>query len=71
MPRGLVVETADEAIAALSELGGVVVVKPLDGHQGKGVSLNLTTEIEVLEAVRIARQHGADVLVEEAQCGCV
>jgi cyanophycin synthetase len=69
VPRGLVVETADEAIAALSELGGTVVVKPLDGHQGKGVSLNLTTEIEVLEAFRIARQYGADVLVEEMYTG--
>ncbi|HLL16236.1 MAG TPA: cyanophycin synthetase [Pyrinomonadaceae bacterium] len=64
-PRGLVAETADEAIAALSEIGGAVVVKPLDGHQGKGVSLNLTTEIEVLEAFRIAQGYGHDVLVEE------
>ncbi|HZH90847.1 MAG TPA: cyanophycin synthetase [Pyrinomonadaceae bacterium] len=65
VPRGVVAESADEAIDALSEIGGAVVVKPLDGHQGKGVSLNLTTEIEVLEAFRIARQHGHDVLVEE------
>ncbi|HEY9402129.1 MAG TPA: cyanophycin synthetase [Pyrinomonadaceae bacterium] len=65
VPRGLVAETADEAIAALSEIGGAVVVKPLDGHQGKGVSLNLTTEIEVLEAFRIAQAYGHDVLVEE------
>ncbi|HEX8129385.1 MAG TPA: cyanophycin synthetase [Pyrinomonadaceae bacterium] len=69
VPRGVVVETADEAIAALSEIGGAVVVKPLDGHQGKGVSLNLTTEIEVLEAFRIAQQYGHDVLVEEMYAG--
>jgi cyanophycin synthetase len=65
VPRGVVAETADEAIAALSEIGGAIVVKPLDGHQGKGVSLNLTTEIEVVEAFRIAQEHGHDVLVEE------
>jgi cyanophycin synthetase len=69
VPRGVVAETADEAIAALSEIGAPVVVKPLHGHQGKGVSLNLTTEIEVLEAFRIARQHGHDVLVEEMYAG--
>jgi cyanophycin synthetase len=69
VPRGLVVETADEAIAALSEIGGPVVVKPMDGHQGKGVSLNLTTEIEVLEAFRIAQEYGRDVLVEEMLAG--
>jgi|GEM_PF-3660406 len=69
VPRGLVAETADEAVAALSEIGGAVVVKPLDGHQGKGVSLNLTTEIEVLEAFRIAQAYGHDVLVEEMYAG--
>ncbi|HZG53046.1 MAG TPA: hypothetical protein VEZ40_13000, partial [Pyrinomonadaceae bacterium] len=69
VPRGLVAETADEAIAAFSEIGGAVAVKPLDGHQGKGVSLNLTTEIEVLEAFRIAQAYGRDVLVEEMYAG--
>jgi cyanophycin synthetase len=69
VPRGVVAETADEAIAALSELAAPVVGKPLDGHQGKGVSLSLTTEIEMLEAFRIARQYGHDVLVEEMCTG--
>ncbi|HEX9918111.1 MAG TPA: cyanophycin synthetase, partial [Pyrinomonadaceae bacterium] len=69
VPRGLVVETADEAIAALSDIGAPVVVKPLDGHQGKGVSLNLTTAIEVCAAFEIARQYGHDVLVEEMYAG--
>jgi cyanophycin synthetase len=69
VPRGLVVETADEAVAALRELGGTVVVKPLDGHQGKGVSLNISTGAEMPEAFRIAAQYGQDVLVEEMYAG--
>jgi cyanophycin synthetase len=69
VPRGRVVETADEAIAALSDFGGPVVLKPMDGCQGKGVSLNLTTPIEVLEAFRIAQTYSHDVLVEEMLSG--
>lgn len=65
VPRGRVVETVDEAIAAMHDLGTPVVVKPMDGHQGKGVSLNLTTEAEVFEAFRIAQEHSHEVLIEE------
>src|SRR5918998_1073143 len=55
VPRGQVVETEDEALGALRRLGPPVVVKPLDGRQGYGVSLDLSTEEEVREAFRIAR----------------
>jgi cyanophycin synthetase len=69
VPRGLVVDTADDAVAALRELDAPLVVKPLDGHQGKGVSLNLSTEVEMREAFEIAQQHGHDVLIEEMYVG--
>ena len=69
VPRGRVVETADEAIMAMHELGAPVVVKPMDGHQGKGVSLNLTTAGQVTEAFQIARNYSHDVLVEEQLSG--
>jgi len=65
VPRGVVVKTEAEAVAALRELGGAVVVKPLDGRQGCGVSLNLSTAEEVAAAFRIAREHSGSVLVEE------
>ncbi|WP_433929409.1 cyanophycin synthetase [Sorangium cellulosum] len=64
-PRGVVVRTAGEAARALGELRAPVVVKPLDGNQGKGVSLNLWTEAQVREAFDIARAYRARVLVEE------
>ncbi|HEY0098723.1 MAG TPA: cyanophycin synthetase [Pyrinomonadaceae bacterium] len=69
VPRGRVVETADEAIAVLSDFAAPVVVKPMDGHQGKGVSLNLTTPIEVFEAFKIAQAYSHDVLIEEQLVG--
>jgi cyanophycin synthetase len=65
VPGGQVVRTEEEAVAALNSIGGAVVVKPLDGRQGKGVSLNLSTPGEVAAAFRIARDFSTDVLVEE------
>jgi len=64
-PDGMIVSSETEAIAALNELGAPVVIKPLDGCQGKGVSLNLTTPAQVAEAFRLAQPHSAKVVVEE------
>jgi cyanophycin synthetase len=64
-PRGIIVENADEAIEALKEIGAPVVVKPLNGSQGRGVSLNLTTNEEVKSAFAIAREFCELILVEE------
>src|ERR687894_796799 len=39
VPAGHVVSTEDEALSAFERMGAPVVVKPLDGRQGYGVSL--------------------------------
>ena len=65
VPGGEVVRTEAEAVEALRLIGAPVVVKPLDGRQGKGVSLNLSTPEEVVEAFHIAREFSSKVLVEE------
>lgn len=65
VPRGLIVRTADEAVAAMEEIGPPVVVKPLDGRQGKGASINLTTAEEVIAAFQSAIEFSQEILVEE------
>jgi cyanophycin synthetase len=65
VPRGEIARTEGEAVAAMGTIGAPVVVKPLDGRQGKGVSLNLSTPEEVVAAFRIAREFSREVLVEE------
>ena len=65
VPKGEIVRTAEAAVEALETIGAPVVVKPLDGRQGKGVSLNLTAPEEVAAAFRIAREFSREVLVEE------
>jgi cyanophycin synthetase len=64
VPRGEVVKSREEAITAFRSFKGPVVVKPLDGNQGKGVSLNLTTEQQVAEAYDIACGISPNVIVE-------
>ena len=64
VPEGQIVKTAKAAWQAAQEIGLPVVVKPADGNQGKGVSINLTDKAKVGEAFTIAHQFGQEVLVE-------
>ncbi|PWK07908.1 cyanophycin synthetase [Tumebacillus permanentifrigoris] len=64
VPFGGVAYTEDEAVQEFRGIERAVVVKPLDGNQGKGVSLNLVTEQEVREAFRIAQGYSEAVIVE-------
>lgn len=64
-PRGEVVMSERQAVIAAEKLGGPVVVKPCDGNQGKGVSLNLTAPAAVAEAYRLARCYSSRVMVEK------
>src|SRR5690349_11271744 len=50
VPEGRPVVDADDAWRAAQELGGPVVVKPLDGNHGRGVATNLTTREQVIAA---------------------
>lgn len=65
VPDGAVVETEEDAVITMLELSAPVAVKPWDGNQGKGVSLNLTTAAQVEQAFQQARQYSSRVIVEE------
>jgi cyanophycin synthetase len=65
VPDGGVSRSADEAWAIAQAIGLPVVVKPQAGNQGKGVSVNLTSEAEVRAAYDISSQIDRNVLVEK------
>jgi cyanophycin synthetase len=65
VPDGGVAQTEEEAVKLYESLKPPVVVKPLSGSQGKGVSLNLMTAVDVRRAFQIAVQYGENVLVEQ------
>ncbi|MEN9384255.1 MAG: cyanophycin synthetase [Pseudomonadota bacterium] len=64
VPLGRPVDDAQDAWEAAQAIGGPVVVKPRDGNQGKGVTVNIQTEEQVKAAYQNARQYRDDVMVE-------
>jgi cyanophycin synthetase len=63
--EGRPVADAEDAWSAAEDLGGPVVVKPLDGNHGRGVATNLTTREQVAAAYAVAIKEGTGVIVEK------
>ncbi|KKO61171.1 Cyanophycin synthetase [Janthinobacterium sp. KBS0711] len=64
VPQGRVAVDADDAWAAACEIGLPVVVKPKDGNQGKGVTVNVTTREQLTAGFLAAQEFRDDILVE-------
>ena len=67
VPIQRMVYTANEAVRAARRIGYPVVVKPLDGNHGRGISVGLMEEAHVSEAYDVARENnkgGDGVIVE-------
>ena len=69
VPMGRSVKDAEDAWAAAMEIGLPVVVKPLDGNQGKGVTVNITDKEQLLQAFTVASEFRDDILVERYMPG--
>ena len=64
VPIGRPVSDADDAWAAAQQIGLPVVVKPQDGNQGKGVTVNVVTREQLDAAFKAADEIGS-VMVEK------
>jgi cyanophycin synthetase len=69
VPRGSVVRTVEEALDHASRIKGPVVLKPLDGNHGRGVSLGLESPEQVRWGFGQAVKHSRRVIVEEQYVG--
>ena len=71
VPRSEVVDTEDDAVAAARRIGFPCVIKPLDGNHGRGVQLDLRTEVDVRAAFPIAARESrsGDLVVETYVAG--
>ncbi|MCA2720143.1 cyanophycin synthetase [Microcystis sp. M169S2] len=55
VPRGTVIQYLDELSAAIEEVGGFpIVIKPLDGNHGRGISIDIKNQQEAEEAYDLA-----------------
>lgn len=69
VPQGRVVTTLPEALETADWIKGPVVVKPRDGNQGKGVTVNLETPEQIKAAFEVAQSICDDVIVERFLLG--
>jgi cyanophycin synthetase len=64
VPRQELVQTEAQAVRAAGRIGYPVVTKPYNGNHGRGISIRLTTEDEVVQGFKVAREHSRSVIVE-------
>ena len=64
VPHGRPVASAEEAWAVAQQIGLPVVVKPQDGNQGKGVTVNIVDRAHLDGAFAAAAEYG-EVMVEQ------
>jgi cyanophycin synthetase len=64
VPMQRLVRQSKDAVRAAERIGYPVVLKPLAGNHGRGVSTNLRSPDEVEVAFEKAREHGRNIIVE-------
>ena len=64
VPAQRLVRSERGAVRAAERIGYPVVVKPLNGNHGRGVSINLKDQSQVETAFEQARKHGRSIIVE-------
>jgi cyanophycin synthetase len=64
VPTQELVQTESGAVRAARRIGFPVVTKPYNGNHGRGISIRLTTDEQVLHGFAVAREHSRSVLVE-------
>ena len=65
---GICVDEEDLALT-IKKIGYPIVLKPLDGNHGKGVSINVNTIEEALEGMIFAQKYSRKVIVEKFVTG--
>lgn len=64
VPIGTTVYDRHELNAAIAEVGYPIVVKPLDGNQGKGATINVTDWTCALKGFLGARKYSKGIIIE-------
>ncbi|HRG37359.1 MAG TPA: cyanophycin synthetase [Bacteroidia bacterium] len=65
VPKGILVKREEELKDALEEVQFPLVIKPIDGNHGRGITTNITTAKEAIAAYLIAKEISNEIIVEE------
>lgn len=69
VPKGITVKTIAELDEALTQIGYPVVVKPIDGNHGRGISIHIHCREAAVKALAIAQKVSGTVIVEKHMTG--
>jgi len=64
MPQGRAVSNKEELFEVIAQLGFPVVIKPVNGNHGRGITTNIDTPAVALQAFKKAKQISKEVIVE-------
>lgn len=65
VPAGTVIFEEQELTEVIKEVRFPLVVKPIDGNHGRGITTNIKTPEEALAAFRVAKEISDGVIIEE------
>jgi cyanophycin synthetase len=65
VPKGKLVRDIDELEAAAEEIGYPLVTKPLDGHHGEGIYVDIKNYDELVDAFERTQEISDDVILEK------
>jgi cyanophycin synthetase len=65
VPKGCVINHVENLGSVLTQLGYPVVIKPLDGNQGKGATINIRSATDAEKAFALAKTFSDKVVVEQ------
>ncbi|MBH8564234.1 cyanophycin synthetase [Nostoc sp. CENA67] len=70
VPRGTVINFLDDLEEAIEYVGGYpIVIKPLDGNHGRGITIDIRTWEEAEAAYEAARQVSRSIIIERYYVG--
>lgn len=69
VPHASIITDRDELNDAVEDVGYPLVIKPLDSSQGKGVTVNIRSFEEAVEAYNDAEKYSAKVIIERSLTG--
>ncbi|MBD2152329.1 cyanophycin synthetase [Pseudanabaena sp. FACHB-1277] len=70
VPRGTTIRSAKYLEEAIAEVGGFpIVIKPLNGNHGRGITIDVRTVNEAIDAFDMAQEVSEEVIIERFHTG--
>lgn len=69
VPKGDICIDIEDLENVINKIGYPIVIKPLDGNHGRGISINIKTWDEAIEGLEVAKKISRKVIVEKYVTG--